>query len=115
MFYAIICFGLAALGGIAMAAMRLSGSTRPPLLLALGHGVLVIAGFVFLLQSRAATPFPRLAEYSLYALIAAALGGLAMFTLFHLRQKALPPSLVLGHGAIALTGLGMLITAYNRL
>lgn len=115
MFYATICFGLAALGGITMAAMMLSGKARPPMILALGHGVLVISGFVFLLRARSVASLPQLGEYALYALIAAALGGLAMFILFHLRNKPLPTLLVLGHGAIALTGLGMLITAYNRL
>lgn len=87
---------------------------RPPTVLALGHGALGIIGFVFLLQARSATLWPQLAEYSLYALVAAALGGLAMFTLFHLQKKPLPIPLMLGHGALALTGLGMLITAYNR-
>ncbi|MBA3481858.1 MAG: hypothetical protein H0T51_08595, partial [Pirellulales bacterium] len=36
-------------------------------------------------------------------------GGVTLFTMFHLKGRPLPIPLMLGHGLIALTGLGLLL------
>src|SRR4051812_49356608 len=97
---AAILFTLTALGGLAMAGIRLKGAPYPPLWLALGHGAGGIAGFAALGYAWAATGIPQLAQWACYVLVAASLGGLGLLTLFHLQKKPLPVWMVLGHGAI---------------
>lgn len=111
---AAILFVLAALGGLTMAGIRLSGQPRPPTWLALGHGAIAAAGLISLIYAAATESIPTLAQIALGVFVLAALGGAAIFTLFHLREKPLPIPLVLGHGAIALTGIVLLLIAMFR-
>ena len=108
---AAVLFVLAALGGITMAVIRLRGTPRPPTWLALGHGAIAAAGVIALAYATATTEVPTLAIIALGIFVLAALGGVTMFVLFHLQKKALPIPLVLGHGAIAATGLVLLLLA----
>ena len=108
---AAVLFVLAALGGITMAVIRLRGTPRPPTWLALGHGAIAASGVIALSYATATTEVPTLAKVALGIFVLAALGGITMFVLFHLREKALPIPLVLGHGAIAATGLVLLLLA----
>ena len=41
--------------------------------------------------------------------VVAALGGAALFAMFHSKGRPLPVPLMLGHGLIALIGLGLLL------
>jgi hypothetical protein len=43
--------------------------------------------------------------------VLAALGGATLFLGFHLRQRALPIPLVIGHGLLAVTGFVLLLIA----
>jgi hypothetical protein len=109
--WAVILLGLAALGGILMAGIRLSGAPRPPTWLALGHGAIAATGLGFLIYAVMSSTVPALAQISLVVLVLAALGGIMIFAGFHLRGQALPIPLVLGHGATAIVGYALLLIA----
>ena len=106
---AAILFALAALGGLTMAGMRLSGTPRPPTWLALGHGAMAVAGLIALIYAAATQPLPTMALAALGCFVLAAAGGATIFVLFHLREKPLPVPLVLGHGALAATAFVLLL------
>ena len=108
---AAILFVLAALGGITMAGIRLSGVPRPPTWLALGHGAIAASGLVALIYAAATQGIPTLGLVALVLFVLAALGGGTIFGLFHLKEKPLPIPLVLGHGALAATALVLLLVA----
>src|SRR5687768_5961466 len=111
MYAAAVLFALAALGGLTMAGIRISGKPRPPTWLALGHGAIAATGLVTLLYTAATAGLPTLGYYSLGAFVLAALGGGTIFGLFHLREKPLPIPLIFAHGAIAVTGFALLLFA----
>jgi hypothetical protein len=113
---AAILFAIAALGGLAMVAIRVSKNANPPTALAVGHGVIAAAGLVTLLYHVFTTTgtVPQMVHWAIGAFVVAALGGLGLFTLFHLRNRLLPIWMILGHGAIAATGLVLLLLAIYR-
>jgi hypothetical protein len=106
---AALVLGLAALGGLTMAVIRLRGAPRPPTWLALAHGAVAATGLVLLVYATLTSATPFLAQVALGVFVLAALGGAAMFFLFHLREKALPIPMVIGHGLAALTGYVLLL------
>jgi hypothetical protein len=106
---AAILLGLAALGGLTLAGIRLSGVPRPPTWMALGHGAIAATGLAFLIYPAVVSSIPVLAQIALAIFVLAALGGALLFVGFHLRQKPLPIPLVLGHGLTALTGYVLLL------
>src|SRR5688572_20631142 len=97
-------FGLAAIGGITMLAIRLRGAPRPPTWLALGHGLLAVAGVVALFAAWNGGSHPPIVGWSLAVLCLAAAGGATIFLGFHLPGKPLPIPLIFGHGLLAATG-----------
>jgi hypothetical protein len=94
-------FGIAAAGGLVMAAQRFSGRSRPPDALAMLHGLLAAAGLTLLLYAAAFGVLSSLALVSIALFVIAALGGLAINLLFHQRQVALPKPWVIVHAGIA--------------
>lgn len=106
---AAILFGLGALGGLTMAAMRLSGKPQPPSWMAMGHGLIGASGLVVLLYAALTTEIPRMAQLALVVLLVAAAGGATIFLRFHKKGLALPIPFVIGHGLIAATGLVLLL------
>jgi hypothetical protein len=54
---------------------------------------------------------PQLAQIALGIFVLAALGGVGLFTMFHSKGRRLPIPFMLGHGLLALTGLGLLLYA----
>jgi hypothetical protein len=106
---AAILFGLAALGGLTIAGMRVAGIPRPPTWMALGHGAIAALGLGTLVYAAATHPLPLLALISLGCFVIAALGGATIFALFHLRQRPLPIPLIVGHGAIAVAAFVLLL------
>ena len=108
---AAIVLGLAAVGGATLAGIRLAGKPRPPTWLALGHGAIAAAGLLRLIYVAATQTVPTAGLAALGGFVLAALGGAAIFALFHLREKALPIPLVLGHGAIAVVSFVLLLVA----
>jgi hypothetical protein len=106
---AAILLSLAALGGVAMVVIRLRGAPLPPIGLATAHGTIAGIG-VLVLAYNAYTPgIPQLAQIALGIFVLAAFGGVTLFTMFHLKGRPLPIPLMLGHGVLALTGLGLLL------
>ena len=112
---AAIVLAVAALGGLVVAAIRLSGTPRPPTWLALVHGVIAVCGLVLLASNVASAPsaIPPMLQWSLGIFVVAALGGAVMFLGFHMRGVPLPIVLVLGHGLIAVTGFVLLLLSMN--
>jgi hypothetical protein len=111
---AAILFGLAALGGLLMVAIRASKNRNPPTALALGHGLIAAAGLVTLIFHRLTVttpPTPNEVNWAIGIFVVAALGGIGMFTLFHLRNRVIPLAFMLVHGLIAAGGLGLLLWA----
>lgn len=107
--WATIFLGLAALGGLLLAGIRLSGVPRPPTWLALGHGAIAATGLGFLIFAVTNSTVPVLAQISLAVLVLAALGGITIFAGFHLRGQALPIPFVFGHGVTAIVGYVLLL------
>jgi hypothetical protein len=85
---------IAAAGGIIMALMRLGGVPRPPLLFAMGHGLLAAAGLTLVLG--------------------AALGGASLHVLYHSKGLTLPIPFILGHGLVAAPALALLWLGAGR-
>src|SRR6476646_9223835 len=108
---AAVLFAFAALGGLTLAAIRISGKPRPPTWLALGHGGIAAAGLATLGSAAATGTLPTLAYFSLGAFVLAALGGGTIFVLFHLREKPLPIPLIFAHGTLAVTAFVLLLVA----
>ena len=112
MIIATILFGIAALGGLALAGIRLSGREIPPTWIALVHGVVAVAGLVILIMAvTGGGDVPQWARYALIGFIIAALGGLVLFLGFHLRGRALPIPIVLVHGGVAVVSFILLLVA----
>jgi len=111
---AAVLFALAALGGLTMAGLRLTGTPRPPTWLALGHGAIAATGLAVLIYTAATQEVATLGLVALGLFVLAALGGATIFIAFHLKGKPLPIPLVLGHGAIAATALVVLLLAIFR-
>jgi hypothetical protein len=112
---AAIVLGVAALGGLTLAGMRLSGRPRPPTWMALGHGAVAAAGLGLLIYAAVGTAgIPGLAQIALGVFVLAALGGAVLFFGFHLREQALPIPLVLGHGLVAVTAYVLLLVSWLR-
>jgi len=108
---ALILFGIAALGGIVLAVLRLRGAALPPMGLAIVHGLLGAAGLVALILAIVNAQTPALAKTALIGFLIAALGGFALFS-FHLRRKALPIPLMVIHALVAVISFVILILAF---
>jgi hypothetical protein len=108
---AAIILGLAALGGVTLGGIRLSGAPRPPTWLALGHGAIAATGLIMLGYEAYYPGIPQLAQIALGVFVLAALGGAVLFFGFHLKEQALPIPFVIGHGLIAVTGYVLLLVS----
>jgi hypothetical protein len=98
-----VILGIAAAGGIALTAIRISGKPYPPIAFAIVHGVVAAAGLVFLCISFINANPTALMRYAAVGLLIAAVGGLLLFFGFHLRKRPLPIPLIVLHGGLALT------------
>jgi len=102
-------FGLAALGGLWMAGMRLRGIPRPPAWLAMGHGLLAAAGLTLLIYAALTVGIPPMAQLAAGLFIIAAIGGAAMNLLFHWKLLPLPIPLMVLHALFAVAGFALLL------
>lgn len=112
--YMLLCtsaalLGAAALGGLLMAGMRFGGIPRPPSWLAMGHGMLAVAGLTLLVYAAMTTGIPPLAKFALASFILAAIGGVSMNLLFHMKTMPLPIALMIPHALMAGIGLVLLV------
>jgi hypothetical protein len=105
---ALVLFALAALGGIAMAAIRFRGKPYPPMVIALVHGAAAAAGLIALIL--ATKTAPPLAGTALIVFFVAAAGGFVLF-FRHLRKLALPIWLVVVHALVAVVAFVLLLVS----
>lgn len=108
-FAAVVVLGLAALGGLALAVIRLRGTPLPPTSIALIHGMVAATGLALLISVVIGHEVDQLVKVSLGVLVVAALGGATIFLGFHMRNRALPIPLVIGHGLVAITAYVLLL------
>lgn len=111
---AAVLFGLAALGGLTLAGIRFSGKPYPPTWMALGHGAVAATALGVLAYTAATDGVPTLAKVALGVFVLAALGGATLFFGFHMKGRALPIPLVIGHGLIAATGFALLLISLSQ-
>jgi ABC-type transport system involved in cytochrome c biogenesis permease subunit len=112
----IILFGIAAVGGLTMAILRLRKPENPlPIGLALAHGALAAAGLVALILAvvGAGTAAPDLLKASLVIFVVAALGGFFLFS-FQLRKKPIPVGVMVIHALAAVTAFALLLVTAVR-
>lgn len=105
---ALLLFAVAALAGAAMAVMHFRGRTPPRPALAALHGVFAAAGLVLLLLAVWSLGIGSMAGVALGLLLLAALGGFVLLA-SHLRSRALPSVLVVGHALVAVAGFLVLL------
>lgn len=107
---ALVLFLIAALGGIALVALRLANKPLP-MALALIHGAVAAAGLVTLIVDvlKQASP-AKPAVIAIVLLVVAALGGFVVFS-FHLRGRPIPIPLTIVHALIAVGGVASLALA----
>jgi len=110
MTFALVLFGLAAVGGLVMATQRFKGADRPSLGIALVHGAAAAAGLIALLIAVVSQAAPPLAKTALVVFLVAALGGFFLITQ-HLQKRALPIPVMLVHGLVAVAGFILLLVA----
>ena len=111
---AAVVLGLAAVGGLTLAGIRLSGSPRPPTWMAVGHGAIPSVGLILLIYAAASPGISSLAQVALVVLILAALGGSVIFLGYHVNKRELPIPMVIGHGLVAATGYVILLISVFR-
>jgi hypothetical protein len=106
-----ILFGVTALGGATLLALRLRGG-NPPLGLAMVHGLVAAASLVTLvLAVVGGARGPAVVALVLFGV--AALGGFFLMSL-HLRQRLLPVGVIFVHGTVALAGyVALLVAAFG--
>lgn len=108
MTFAAVFFAIAALGGVVMAGMRLTGRELPPMGLAIVHGLFAASGLVALLFVVVGRSVSTQATIALVGFIIAALGGFFLFS-YHLRRQALPIPIVIIHGLVAVISFVVLL------
>lgn len=111
---AVVLLAITALGGLVMAGIRFSGRPRPPIAIAMLHGLLAASGLTLLLYAAFTTGLPGGAIGGLVLLLVAALGGAYINLRYHWERAALPVWLVLVHAALAVAGfLVLAVSVWN--
>jgi hypothetical protein len=106
---------IAALGGMAMAGIRLAGNRNPPAWLAMAHGFLAAAPVVLLLYAACTIGLPAAATWGTALFVVAALGGVAMNLGYHWNNQPLPKGLLIGHALLAIVGFVLVAMATLQL
>ena len=103
--------GLAALGGMALAGIRLTGKPYPPAALAMVHGLAAGAALTLLIYATFAIGVPILVGVATSILLAAAALGAWLNLGYHAQQKAIPLGPMTAHILIAVAGFAVLLFA----
>ena len=107
---AAIVLGFAALGGLTLAGIWISGRPRSLTFLAIGHGAIAALGLILLICAVVSAEVPELMLETIAVLVLAALGGAVLFLVYHVHGlQASPISMVIGHGLTAIAGLYILL------
>jgi len=102
-------FTLAALGGLAMAAIRFGGKRNPPAWLAMLHGLLAAAGVTLLAYAAWTDALPGSALLALLLFLLAAGGGAVLSLAYKWKQRLLPAWLVVTHALLAVVAYVLLL------
>jgi hypothetical protein len=102
---------IAALGGLTMAGIRLTGKPQPPTWLAMLHGFLAAAAVTLLLYAHFTVGLPALAGWALLLFLIAAAGGAFLNLNYHSKMQPLPIALIVGHAGVAVIGFALLLAA----
>jgi ABC-type amino acid transport system permease subunit len=108
---AVAVLTIAALGGIVMAIVRLSGNRNPPSWLAMLHGLLAAAGLTLILYASFTAGVPLLANIGVILLVLAALGGVVLNQNYQWKAVLLPRGLMIGHALCAVAGFVLIVVA----
>jgi hypothetical protein len=106
----ILLFAIAAVAGLIMAVTHFRKAALPRPVLVVLHGVFAAAGLVVLLLALIKVGMHGAPAIALGLLVVAALGGFTLLS-FHLRGRALPSGLVVGHALLAVAGFVTLLAA----
>ena len=106
----IVFFAIAALAGLTMAVMHFRKASPPLPVLAVLHGGFAASGLIVLLLALVKAGMHGAPAIALGLLVTAALGGFGLLS-FHLRGRALPSGLVVGHALLAVAGFVTLLAA----
>jgi ABC-type transport system involved in cytochrome c biogenesis permease subunit len=104
-------FVVAALGGLAMAGIRLFGQRNPPVWLTMAHGLLAGAGLTLLIYAAFTSRIPQMAMFALLLFLVAAAGGIVMNLGYQWKQRPLPVPLMVVHALLAIVAFVMLLGA----
>ncbi len=107
---AVVLFAMGAGAGLTMAIMHFRRSSRPRALIAIAHGTFAGAGIVTLVWTVVKMGGDHRVQIALALFLVAAVGGLTLLT-FHLRGRALPSALIIGHGLVAVTAFIVLVVS----
>lgn len=103
----VVLFGIAALGGVTLAGLRLKGKELP-MPLALIHGAVAATALVFLLVAVLRGETTGMGTAALVVFVVAALGGFYLFS-FHLRKRPVPVPAMLLHGLASVAAYVLLL------
>ncbi len=106
--YALIAFGIAAAGGLILAASVLRGKLAP-WALSMVHALLGASGLVLLIYILLQGDAPQQLMIGFVLLLVAALGGFFLAS-FHLRRKIAPKPVVVVHAGVAVVGFLTLLS-----
>ena len=106
----ILLFAVAAVAGLTMAVMHFKNASPPRPVLAVLHGLFAASGLVVLLLAVIKVGMQGASAIALGLLVVAALGGFGLLS-FHLRGRALPSGMVVGHALLAVAGFVTLLAA----
>ncbi len=107
--YALVFFGMAALGGFVLAGGVLRGKLAP-WVISLGHAAMAMTGIVLLSMVVLQGSAPARVTASLALLLLAGLGGFYLATLHRMGEVA-PRTIIYAHAALALLGVLILFSA----
>ena len=108
---AAVLLTLGIFGGIAMAAARFRGMPRPPIWLAMLHGLAAASALTLLLFASLTIGLATIVNVALTLFLLAAIGGIIMNLNYHWKLRPLPVWLVLVHAAIAVSGYLLLLAS----
>jgi uncharacterized membrane protein HdeD (DUF308 family) len=91
--------------------MRFRGRPHPPSWLAMVHGLLAAAGLTLLVYAAVASDVPAAAVYAALLFVVAAIAGVVLNLVYHLRDRPLSKSLVIAHALIAVAAFVLLLAA----
>jgi glucose uptake protein GlcU len=111
---AVALLAIGALGGVVMAAIRLSKNLNPPSWLAMLHGFLAAAGATLLLYAAVTVGIPAFAQVGLTFLLIAAIGGVVLNLKYQWERVLIPRGFMIGHAVLAVVGFVLVfLVAWN--